>query len=100
LFRACFVFQLHLHVLGNLFTDAFAAPSWLHGDVTSIKLLVTRITFCIAALWTQKFFHVKDLNRKMLKLITNAYGILVHFPTAAVQEAKFKGGCCRYSEDN
>ncbi len=49
---------------------------------------------------TQKFFHVKDLNRKMPKLITNARGILVHFPTAAVQEAELKGGCCRYSDDN
>ncbi len=50
LFRACFIFQLHLQVLGYLFTDTFATLSWLHGDVT-IKRLVTKITFCIAALW-------------------------------------------------
>jgi hypothetical protein len=43
---------------------------------------------------------MKDLNWKTPKLITNVGEIYVHFQTAGVQDVGFKGGCCRYSEDN
>jgi hypothetical protein len=43
----------------------------------------------------QKFFHMKDLNWKTLKVIINVCGIFVHFQIAVVQEAGFKGGYCR-----